>query len=318
MIDQYGRTINYLRLSVTDRCNLRCQYCMPEEGVEKLNREDILSYEEISKIVEVMSGMGVDKIRITGGEPLVRPGIEELIKMLNAHDQVREIVMTTNGTLLADKAEALKKAGLKRVNISLDTLDPDKFKFMTRGGNLEDVLAGIEAAKRVGLTPLKINVVLINGFNDDEIEKFVMMTKDDSIDVRFIELMPIGEVANWSKSHFISNQMVLERMPELKATTRQDPSSPANYYKLPDAKGRVGLISPISCKFCDMCNRVRITSDGFLKQCLHGHEELALRPLLKSVQLLEHTLKRTVFEKPEEHEIEKGSALNRNMVEVGG
>jgi cyclic pyranopterin phosphate synthase len=291
---------------------------MPEEGVEKLNREDILSYEEISKIVEVMAGMGVDKIRITGGEPLIRPGIEELIKMLNAHDQVREIVMTTNGTLLADKAEALKKAGLKRVNISLDTLDPDKFKFMTRGGNLEDVLAGIEAAKRVGLTPLKINVVLINGFNDDEIEKFVMMTKDDSIDVRFIELMPIGEVANWSKSHFISNQMVLERMPELKATTRQDPSSPANYYKLPDAKGRVGLISPISCMFCDMCNRVRITSDGFLKQCLHGHEELALRPLLKSVQLLEHTLKRTVFEKPEEHEIEKGSALNRNMVEVGG
>lgn len=318
MIDQYGRTINYLRLSVTDRCNLRCQYCMPEEGVEKINHEDILSYEEISKIVEVMSGMGVDKIRITGGEPLVRPGIEELIKMLNAHDQVREIVMTTNGTLLADKAEALKKAGLKRVNISLDTLDPDKFKYMTRGGNLEDVLAGIEAAKRVGLTPLKINVVLINGFNDDEIEKFVMMTKDDAIDVRFIELMPIGEVANWSKSHFISNQLVLERVPELKATTRQDPSSPANYYKLPESKGRVGLISPISCKFCDMCNRVRITSDGFLKQCLHGHEELALRPLLKSVQLLEHTLKRSVFEKPEEHEIEKGTSLNRNMVEVGG
>jgi cyclic pyranopterin phosphate synthase len=291
---------------------------MPEEGVEKLGHEDILSYEEISKIVEVMSGMGVDKIRITGGEPLVRPGIVELVKMLNAHDQVREITMTTNGTLLADKAEALKKAGLKRVNISMDTLNPDKFKAMTRGGNLEDVLAGIEAAKKSGLTPLKINVVLINGFNDDEIEDFVMLTKDDAIDIRFIELMPIGEVANWSKSHFVSNKIVLERVPALMSTTRQDPSSPASYYKLPDAKGRVGLISPISCKFCEMCNRVRITSDGFLKQCLHGHEELALRPLLKSVQLLEHTLKRAVFEKPEAHEIEKGEALSRNMVEVGG
>ncbi|HAS73097.1 MAG TPA: GTP 3',8-cyclase MoaA [Clostridiales bacterium UBA8960] len=318
MIDQYGRTINYLRLSVTDKCNLRCKYCMPEEGIEKVRHDDILTYEEITQVVETMSQMGVDKIRITGGEPLVRPGIVNLVSMLSRLDSVREVTMTTNGILLSGMAEDLKKAGLRRVNISLDSLNPARFKEMTRGGDLSKVIAGIDAAKRHGLTPIKLNVVLINGFNDDEIQDFVALTMDDEIDVRFIELMPIGEVAKWNKSQFVSNKIVLERMPELIPTISKDPSSPATYYKLPGGKGKVGLISPISCKFCDMCNRVRITSEGFLKQCLHSNEEIALRPLIKSIALLEHTLRRTVFEKPEEHQIEEGHVMTRNMVEVGG
>lgn len=318
MIDQYGRTINYLRLSVTDRCNLRCKYCMPEDGIDKVRHEDILTYEEITEVVQVMSQMGVDKIRITGGEPLVRPGIVDLVRQLTKLDSVNEVTMTTNGILLAENAEALKKAGLRRVNISIDTLNPTRFKEMTRGGDLSKVIAGIEAAKKHGLTSVKLNVVLIGGFNDDEIQDFVNLTRDEAIEVRFIELMPLGEVAKWNKSHFISNKVVLERMPELIPTISKDPSSPATYYKLPDGKGKVGLISPISCKFCDMCNRVRITSEGFLKQCLHSNEEIALRPLIKSITLLERTLRRTVFEKPEEHKIDEGRIMERNMVEVGG
>lgn len=318
MIDQFGRTINYLRLSVTDRCNLRCKYCMPEEGVEKLEHSDILRLEEIDKIVGHMAFLGIDKIRLTGGEPLVRSGIVDLIKMLHGHEEVREITMTTNGILLADMAEALKEAGLRRVNISMDSLNPLRYHAMTRGGDLSKVLEGIEAAKRVGLTPIKINVVLIKGFNDDEISDFVNLTLDDEIDVRFIELMPIGEVATWSQDHFMSNQEVLDRMPELIPMINKDPSSPAVTYKLPNGKGKVGLISPISCKFCDNCNRVRMTAEGFLKYCLHSNEEIALRPLLKNEKLLLHTLRRTIFDKPEAHQIEKVAPITRNMVEIGG
>ncbi len=236
MIDQFGRTINYLRLSVTDRCNLRCKYCMPEEGIDKLEHGDILKFEEIDTIVGHMANLGIDKVRITGGEPLVRRGIVDLIKMLHRHELIREIAMTTNGLLLAEMAEDLKKAGLRRVNISMDSLNPMRYQTMTRGGDLSKVLEGIEAAKRVGLTPIKINVVLIKGFNDDEIADFVKMTADSDIDVRFIELMPIGEVATWSKEHFMSNQEVLERVPELMPMISKDPSSPAVYYKLPNGK----------------------------------------------------------------------------------
>ena len=318
MIDQFGRTINYLRLSVTDRCNLRCKYCMPEEGIDKLEHGDILRFEEIDTIVGHMANLGIDKVRITGGEPLVRRGIVDLIKMLHRHELIREIAMTTNGLLLAEMAEDLKKAGLRRVNISMDSLNPMRYQTMTRGGDLNKVLEGIEAAKRVGLTPIKINVVLIKGFNDDEIADFVKMTADSDIDVRFIELMPIGEVATWSKEHFMSNQEVLERVPELMPMISKDPSSPAVYYKLPNGKGKVGLISPISCKFCENCNRVRMTADGFLKYCLHSNEEIALKPLLKNEKLLIHTLRRTIFDKPEEHTLETGQFMVRNMVEIGG
>ncbi|OPL08706.1 MAG: cyclic pyranopterin phosphate synthase MoaA [delta proteobacterium ML8_F1] len=318
MIDGQGRNINYLRISVTDRCNLRCKYCMPEKGVEKIAREDILSYEEIDKIVGVMARLGVDKIRLTGGEPLVRPDIVTLVKKIRSHPQIREITMTTNGIYLEEMAEDLKKAGLNRVNISLDTLNPQGYREMTRGGDLKKALKGIQAARQAGLTPIKINVVLINGFNDGEIEDFVAMTRDEAVDVRFIELMPIGEVANWSKSHFISNEEVLRRVPGLVPVKGDDPSSPATYYRLPRGKGKVGLISPISCKFCSLCNRIRLTSEGFLKPCLHSDEEIPLRPLVDSPDLLEATLRRTVFNKPAEHHLEEGKIISRNMFKIGG
>ncbi len=318
MFDRYGRNINYLRISVTDRCNLRCKYCMPADGVEKIPCEDILSYEEIDRIVGVMAGLGVTKIRLTGGEPLVRPDIVTLVKKIRAHPQIKEITMTTNGVYLEEMAQSLKEAGLDRVNISLDTMKPEGYHAMTRGGDLKKALAGIAAAKRAGLTPIKINVVLINGFNDDEIEDFVGMTRDEAVDVRFIELMPIGEVATWSKSHFITNEEVLKRVPGLLPVKAEDPSSPATYYQLPGGRGKVGLISPISCKFCSLCNRIRMTSEGYLKPCLHSNEEIPLRPLVDSPDLLEATLRRTVFNKPQEHHLEEGNIISREMFKIGG
>ncbi len=318
MIDQFGRTINYLRISVTDRCNLRCQYCMPEEGVEKKKHRDILSFEEIDALVSKMAEMGVNKIRITGGEPLVRKNLTLLISMINRHESIREITMTTNGIYLAEHADALKSAGLKRVNISLDSLKPDRYQAITRGGDLSMVLKGIEAAKRVGLSPIKINVVLMKGVNDDEIDDFIALTKDEPIEVRFIELMPVGEDGHGSTQHYLSNTTVLDKYPNMKCLPKKDPSSPATYYQLPEYVGKVGLISPISGKFCEMCNRVRLSADGFLKYCLHSNEEIALKPLLKDEALLEHTLRRTVFMKPEEHQIDEGQFLNKHMVQIGG
>jgi cyclic pyranopterin phosphate synthase len=248
----------------------------------------------------------------------VRPDIVTLVKKIRDHPEIKEITMTTNGVYLEEMARSLKEAGLDRVNISLDTMKPEGYRTMTRGGDLKRALAGIEAAKRAGLTPIKINVVLINGFNDDEIEDFVGMTRDEAVDVRFIELMPIGEVANWSKSHFITNEEVLKRVPGLLPVKAEDPSSPATYYQLPGGRGKVGLISPISCKFCSLCNRIRMTSEGYLKPCLHSNEEIPLRPLVDSPDLLEATLRRTVFNKPQEHHLEEGNIISREMFKIGG
>ncbi|PKM67846.1 MAG: GTP 3',8-cyclase MoaA [Firmicutes bacterium HGW-Firmicutes-2] len=318
MIDSYGRKINYLRLSVTDRCNLRCQYCMPENGIEKMEHKDILSIEEMDTIVGIFAKMGITKIRLTGGEPLVRGGILTLIKKIKAHQEIKEVALTTNGLLLKEMARDLKDSGLDRVNISVDSLDPEKFSRMTRGGHLEDLLAGIKEAKRVGLTPIKLNVVLIGGFNDDEIPDFVAMTKDQAIDVRFIELMPIGEVARWSKSNFLANQTVLERVPELTPVEDEDPASPAKYYRLPGGKGKVGLISPITCKFCEDCNRIRLTPEGKLKYCLHSDEEFDLKKALDEGVDLSKYIIESIQKKPKEHNLENGKSIIRNMVQIGG
>ncbi|MBF4692915.1 GTP 3',8-cyclase MoaA [Fusibacter ferrireducens] len=318
MIDGYGRKINYLRLSITDRCNLRCQYCMPEEGVEKLKHSDILSLEEIDKMVESFVSLGIDKIRITGGEPLVRHGIVSLVEMIHKHPEIKDLALTTNGLLLKKMAKSLKDAGLDRVNISIDSLKPEKYFQMTRGGVLGNVLEGIEEAKRVGLTPIKLNVVIIGGFNDDEIEDFVRMTEDEAIDVRFIELMPIGEVAKWSIKNYVPNTAVLDKVPELVPVESKDPASPAKYYKLPNGKGKVGLISPISCKFCTNCNRIRLTSEGKLKYCLHSDIEFDLKKALEDQLDLTTYIQQSVLKKPLEHEIGKASTVARNMVQVGG
>jgi cyclic pyranopterin phosphate synthase len=291
---------------------------MPEAGIDKLNHDSILTLEEIDEIVSTFVDLGVNKVRITGGEPLVRKGIISLIEKISRHSKITDLALTTNGIHLKEMAKRLKEAGLTRVNISLDSLDAKKYAMMTRGGKLQDVLEGIEMAKQVGLTPIKLNVVLIGGFNENEVERFVALTKDEAIDVRFIELMPIGEVATWSLENFLSNEYVLEKVPSLMKITSSDYGSPAVYYSLPGGKGRVGLISPISCKFCDTCNRIRLTSEGQLKYCLHSNEEFDLRTILRENGSLKELIKYSISQKPLEHSIEQGNFISRNMVQVGG
>lgn len=318
MKDSFGREINYLRISLTDRCNLRCKYCMPEDGVSKFPHDEILTLEELYEIIKAFVELGINKIRFTGGEPLARKGIVELIAKVSKLDKVKDLAMTTNGILLKEYAMDLKKAGLNRVNISLDTLDEEKYRTITRGGRLNKVLEGIEEAKKVGLTPIKINTVLIGGFNDDEIEALVNLTEKENIDVRFIELMPIGEAANWAKEKFISNNRILEKIDTLIPVPREDVSSPAVYYKLPNGKGKVGIINPISCKFCENCNRVRLTSQGRLKLCLHSNNEIDIKEALNNGQDLKKLILESIEKKEESHHLEEGKYIKRNMNQIGG
>lgn len=316
--DPFGRNINYLRISVTDLCNLRCRYCMPEEGIPKLSRKDILTVEEIAEIAKVFVKLGINKVRLTGGEPLVRRGILDIVEKIGKLDGLKDLAMTTNGVLLKKYAKELKLRGLKRVNISLDTLNEDKYKYITRRGSIKDVMEGIEAAKKYGLTPIKINTVLVKGFNDDEIEALAGLTEKEEIDVRFIELMPIGVTAKDELNGFISNDIVLKKLPELIKVEREDPSSPALYYKLPNARGKIGLINPISCKFCKYCNRVRLTAQGSLKLCLHSNEEINLKVALKSGQDIESIIINAIDKKPQSHNLEDKKYVTKNMYQIGG
>lgn len=329
MKDQFGRKIDYLRVSVTDRCNLRCQYCMPPEGVEKKAHEEMLTLEEMALIIRAFMELGVTKVRLTGGEPLVKKGLLDLIRQIRAPGLLKELVLTTNGQLLSGQAQALAQAGVDRINLSLDTLQADRYGAITRGGRLEEVWEGIRAAEAAGLTPIKINTVLIGGFNDDEIEAFVALADVHPWDIRFIELMPIGEVSGWSRERFMNSETVLERVPDLRPMEKKasEQSSPAAYYKRPGALGRVGLIRPLTCKFCQDCNRVRLTADGKLKLCLHTDAELDLRAFLRGqsyekenelIQALAQEIQRNVFEKPWEHQLEDGGSIQRNMVQIGG
>ncbi len=318
MKDSFGREINYLRVSLTDRCNLRCEYCMPEKGIEKLKHSDMLSLEDTYEVIKVFVELGVNKIRFTGGEPLVRLGIVDLISRVSNLEGVKEISMTTNGVLLEKYAKSLKDAGLKRVNISLDTLNEEKYREITRGGELHKVLNGIKAAKEAGLNPIKINTVLIGGFNDDEIPDLVNLTRDDDIHIRFIELMPIGEAARFAKERFIPNSKILEAVEGLKPIEAEDKSSPASYYRLPEAKGNVGIINPISCKFCRDCNRVRLTSTGMLKLCLHSDREIDLKQHLHDKSELANVIKDAIYSKDEEHHLEDKKYIVRNMNQIGG
>jgi len=315
--DAFDREINYLRISVTDLCNLRCKYCMPENGVLKKQHTDILSVEEIEEIVRVAASLGVNKVRITGGEPLVRNGILEICKKIGAIDGLKEICITTNGVLLGDMAKDLKAAGVTRVNISLDTLDPIKFKQITRSGELSDVMKGIEAARVEGLLPLKINTVLIGGFNDDEISDFVEMTRNEEIDVRFIELMPMGESAEWDSKCFIPASRVLEMEKQLEPLPNEG-ASVETLYHIPGYKGRIGLINPLSHPFCQECNRIRVTADGKLKTCLHSAEEIELRGL--SAEALKDRIVSAVMNKPLRHYLNENTRSEsiRNMFQIGG
>ncbi len=319
MKDRYERKIEYLRVSVTDRCNLRCRYCMPKEGIEdKKPHRDILTLEEIYEIVKASTLLGIKKVRITGGEPLTRKGIPGLIKKISQLNSIKDIAMTTNGILLKTYARELKEAGLSRVNISLDTMNEEKYKYITRFGSLKDVLDGINESKKAGLLPIKINTVLIGGFNDDEIEDFVNLTINEDIHVRFIELMPIGQAANWAKENFAPNTLVLDKFASLKPIPREDKSSPAEYYKLPGARGTVGLINPISHQFCGNCNRIRLTADGKIKPCLHSDRELDVKEALRSGEDITKIIESSIWVKPKMHHLNEGESIKRDMMRIGG
>ena len=314
MRDGCGRTIDYLRLSVTDRCNYRCRYCMPAEGVAKRGHREMLSFEELLEVAEACVRCGVKKIRLTGGEPLVRRGIVDLCRMLRAIPGLEELCLTTNGSLLSELALPLRAAGVDRLNISLDTLRPERFAQMTRLGQLSDVLDGIQAEEEAGFRDLKFDTVLIGGFNDDEIADFVGLTRDHPWEMRFIELMPMGPCADWDRSCFLSADTVLERLPELEQI---ESCGVARRYRLPGAKGTVGLISPVSHDFCADCRRIRVTADGKLKGCLHSAEELPLRGLHGPE--LEAAIRRGIAQKPQRHHLaERKSDTPRNMFEIGG
>ena len=277
MIDKYKREINYLRISITDRCNLRCVYCMPKEGVSFMGHDDILRYEEMLRIVKIAVKTGITKVRVTGGEPLVRRGVVEFLSSLTEVEGLRDISLTTNGILLEERAERIFDAGIRRINISLDSLLPDRYRSITRGGDLNSVMRGIRKAHHTGFSPVKINVVAMKGFNDDEILDFAKLTVDKPYQVRFIELMPIGDIAMENGRGYISNEEILRRITAFSPLKRIDPETgtmagPARLYAMRGAQGQIGTISAMSHGFCDSCNRLRLTADGHLRACLLSDE----------------------------------------------
>lgn len=311
MQDACGREITYLRLSVTDRCDCRCRYCMPAEGAAAGGG---LIAEEYEEMAAAAVRCGVRKIRLTGGEPLVRPDLADICRRLRRLPNLEELCLTTNGRRLPELASSLRTAGVDRLNISLDTLRRDRYAAITRREPPEDLLAGVRAAEAAGFPALKLNVVLIGGFNDDEIEDFVNLTRDHSWEVRFIELMPLGPCAAWPPSSFLPAGAVLKRVPGLEPVSSR---GVARRYRLPGARGTVGLITPLSGAFCGDCRRIRITADGHLKGCLHSREEISLRGL--HGQALEEAVRRGIWNKPGGHRLaERASDTPRNMNEIGG
>jgi cyclic pyranopterin phosphate synthase len=289
--DKYGRSVEYLRVSLTDRCNLRCVYCMPPEGVPWKQRDTILSLEQIAKIVEAAAGLGFRKVRLTGGEPLVRKGVVDLVAGVAAISGIEEVSMTTNATLLSHFAEELAAAGLTRVNISLDSLRPDRFRRISRLGDIDLVWKGIEAAEQAGLTPLKINVVVVRGLNDDELADFARLTYNYAWHIRFIEVMPIGNGLDWGPGmpaagqRFVSVAEMQRRLACLGLLAPVDGprgNGPARYFRLPGAQGTIGFISPLSQHFCAACNRLRLTADGWLRPCLFSNRGMHAKPLLEA------------------------------------
>ena len=309
MLDKFGRTIDYLRLSVTDRCNLRCRYCMPAEGVPARSHREILSYEEMLAVVAAAVELGVRKVRITGGEPLVRKGVIPFIRSLAALPEAPEITLTTNGLLLAEQAAALKAAGVSRVNVSLDTLRPERFAAITRRGGLEKVLAGLQAAEDAGLTPLKVNMVPIRGVNADEIADFARFTLERSWEMRFIEFMPVsGNLDYPPESRFPADEILAEigRVGELVPIQRTGPSGPARLYRFAAGQGRVGVIPAVSHHFCNECNRLRVTADGRVRPCLFSVDEPDLKALLRRGATRDELgafLAGAICAKPERHRI---------------
>ena len=317
MIDRLGREITYLRMSVTELCNLRCRYCMPEDGVCKKSHADMMTEDEWITAVEAAAALGVTKLRITGGEPLVKRNILSICRRAAAVEGIREVCLTTNGLLLPAMAKDLRAAGVSRVNLSLDTLDPEKYAYITRRGRLEDFYAGLEAALQAGFEKVKLNVVLIGGFNDDEIEDLARLTMKYPIDVRFIEMMPMYDSGDFKEASFIPYTKVLEKLPEAEAMPHD--GGVAKLFRLPGALGNIGLISPINAHFCAECNRIRLTSDGKLKPCLHSGDEYSLKGL--DYEGMRAMMEDVIYNKPEWHgdlDAIHRSRAGRNMNQIGG
>src|SRR3989338_2079349 len=322
--DRFGRTIRYLRISVTDRCNLRCVYCLPASGVRWMPRDEILRYEEIAAVVRAGLRLGVSHVRLTGGEPLVREGLVELIRMLSGLPGLADLALTTNGVLLADRAQALKAAGLQRINISLDTLRPDRFRLITRFGDIGDVRRGITAALEAGLDPVKLNMVVVRGVNDDEVADMAALTRSLPVEVRFIELMPIGDY--FSREKLVPAAEILagiERLGTLAPVASGAGCGPARTFRLPNACGKIGIISAVTQAFCASCNRLRLPATGNLRPCLDDEQAVdlkpALRPVINEDKLME-LIRLAVAAKPERHAMAESDtgALRTCMAGVGG
>jgi cyclic pyranopterin phosphate synthase len=306
MLDKFKREINYLRVSITDRCNLRCVYCMPKEGISQLGHEDILRYEEMLRIIGIAKKLGIVKVRVTGGEPLVRRGVTEFLYALGKLG-LEDISLTTNGVLLESLADPIRKAGVDRINVSLDSLDPERYARITRGGDLSAVLRGLEQADRLGFSPIKINVVTVRGFNDDETLSFARLALGKPYQIRFIELMPIGGHGE-NTEQYISNDELMERignigklLPVEGRKQGKKLEGPARLFRLEGARGVIGFISPISHNFCHACNRLRLTADGGLRACLMVDGEIDLKEPMRrgcTDEELEQLIRRAIMNKP--------------------
>jgi GTP 3',8-cyclase len=311
MLDQYKRNINYLRVSVTDRCNLRCTYCMPKEGLSQIGHDDILRYEEIHRIIRIAAGLGITKVRITGGEPLVRRGVAEFVASLRTIPELKDLSLTTNGILLEGCAENLFAAGIRRINVSLDSLDAEKYSRITRGGDIQAVIQGIRKVRETGFSPIKINIVVIKGFNDDEILDFARLTIENPYQIRFIELMPLGHAGIENNGRYLSNTIIKKRIEtfgRFAPVEGQENGSdgPAQIYHLAGSQGEIGFISPVSNHFCRTCNRLRLTADGHLRACLLSDDETDLKIPLRSGcndETIQKLIRGAISRKPEQHTI---------------
>ncbi len=322
--DSFGRVHRSLRVSVTDRCNLRCTYCMPAGGVLCAPRDELLGFEEILLAVQVACSLGINRIRITGGEPLLRPDLAELVGLLRREAPVEDLALTTNGVLLDRHAEDLAAAGLDRVNVSLDSLRPDRFEAVTRFGVLEQAWRGVEAAAEAGLSPLRINTLVLAGVNDDEVEGWLELTRRHEMDVRFMELMPIGEGAEQTEAgQFVNLTELRERLVEeagLSPVEKVRGNGPARYYRLPDGKGRVGFITPLSNPYCDTCSRMRLTSTGALRACLSFDDHVSVREALRAgdEEKVREGFVQALREKPAGHHWRAGGVTEAGMSALGG
>jgi cyclic pyranopterin phosphate synthase len=326
LLDPYKRKINYLRISITDRCNLRCCYCMPEDGIPLIPHEEVLTYEEILRIVHVFATEGISKVRLTGGEPLVRKGVIDFISRLSKIGEIKDLSLTTNGILLKELAQDLKQAGLKRINISLDSLKKERFYQITRKDDFERVWAGIEEALRVGFSPIKINMVAIRGLNDDEIESFARLTLHLPLTVRYIEYMPSGNGEGWKESDILTTPHIQSRLENVGNLIPIPPGQwdgPAKRFQIDGAIGEIGLIGAVSSHFCSDCNRLRLTPDGKIRTCLFSDEEIDLKDLIRkggSDHDLKERLLVAIRTKPEKHFINtyQFKKCQRNMSAIGG